>query len=54
MAPSERAKRTRREADGGCWDAVTQLGWWNYRGEEGLEQNAVKAGAYTRPLLSSS
>jgi len=46
MAPSERATLMIREAEGGCVMAQTQLGFWHRGGDEGLEQDDVKAAAW--------
>ena len=48
MAPSELAKQCLRAAEGGSAEAQTQLGWFHRRGEEGLEQDNVKAAALFR------
>jgi hypothetical protein len=48
MAPSEDAKQVRREAEGGSAAAQLTLGWWHRRGEQGLDQNDVKAAAWFR------
>ena len=48
MAPSELAKHTRRDADGGSAAAQGQLGFWHLQGEEGLEQDDVKAAEWFR------
>jgi len=45
MAPSERAKQVRREADLGVAAAQTQLGKWYFVGSEGLERDEEKAAA---------
>jgi len=43
MAPSERAKQTRRVAEGGSVAAQAILGLWHLHGMEGLQQDEVKA-----------
>jgi hypothetical protein len=48
MAPSELARQCIRAAEGGCAEAQTTLGVWHRHGEEGLEQDHVKAAALFR------
>jgi hypothetical protein len=48
MAPSEHAKRARREAEGGSAEAQFMLGVWHDLGNEGLEQDEVQAAAFYR------
>ena len=48
MAPSERAKRCIRAAEGGSLDAQTDLGVWHLQGAEGLQKDAVRAAAFFR------
>jgi len=52
MAPSELAKLTRRAADRGCASAQAALGVWHQHGDEGLEQDDVKAAALFRPAAA--
>jgi TPR repeat protein len=48
MAPSANAKLARRMAEGGSAVALTQLGAWYLKGEEGLAQDDVQAVALFR------
>jgi TPR repeat protein len=48
MAPSKRAKQARREAERGSVVAQLALGCWHVKGEEGLQQDDVKAAAWFR------
>ena len=48
MAPSERAKQCISAAEGGCAASLTLLGVWHREGEEGLQQDDVKAAALFR------
>ena len=48
MAPSERAKQMRRDAEGGSAAAQASLGIWHLQGAEGLEQDHEKAVAMFR------
>ena len=55
MVPSELAKQVRMAAEGGSAAAQSALGGWHLRGEEGLEQDHVKAarGPRRKPGASS-
>ena len=48
MAPSARANQARRDAEAGSTAALTALGVWHLEGEEGLQQDHVKAAVLFR------